>query len=128
MKEFNVDRFLSDILVQRSGVDSLPSLVTDIVIQSDDNNIVSSSAAYLNIVFDYLKAKHSFTGRYTDYYEINAYDNATGTGSDHIVMNEHGFMDSPGGTVITGSPLENAIQATSPLNNVYLYIIDEILV
>lgn len=138
MREFNVDRFLSDMLRQKSGVTSVPSIVTDITIQADEIYIVSSVTAFLRVVFDYLAAKHGCSNiNYRDSYEIASYDSAAGTGSDVIVMNEHGFMDgsASGGAGTSsalasggGSCVSDAIHAVDPATNVYLYIVDEVLV
>lgn len=130
MKQFNVDVFLSDILELKSAPASLmpPSIATDITIEASDSSIVSSSKAFLNVVFDYLKAKHGLSAayEYSSDYQVRCFNSLTGTGSDHIVMNEHGFMDNPPAPGIT--PLEDAVEAVNPATNDCLYITDEVLV
>jgi hypothetical protein len=136
MKEFNVNAFLNDFLSANSS-SALPlSLTPDIVLQADDASIVSSSKAFLRIVFDFLKVKNDYNdvNCYRDNFQVISYDSISGYGSDRIVMDEHGFMDAPsiGGGGITataqGPTLEDAIQAVDPATGTYKYLVDEVLV
>lgn len=136
MKEFNVNAFLNDFLAGRSTSPIPLSLSPDIVIQANDADIVSSSKAFLRIVFDFLKVKHDYNdvNCYRDNFQVIAYDSISGYGSDRIVMDEHGFMDAPpaagGGITATsqGPTMEDAIQAVDAATGSYKYLVDEVLV
>jgi hypothetical protein len=131
MKKFNVDSFLSDTLAIKNNLGTglvCPSIETGMSIEADDTEITASAIAFLGVVFDFLNSKCDTDLDYTQYYEINASSSKFGISlPDHIVMHEHGIMDSPDPVSPGEITLTDAVMLQDDITHDYVYIADELV-